>query len=158
MIVVSDTSCISNLLSIGREELLPCLFGEVLIPPAVLRELLRFHVRVPDFVRCVSPVETGQMARLSEELDLGEAEAICLALELKADRLLIDEAPGRAAALREGIPIIGLVGVLVAAKRAGHLGTIGPVLRQLEVDAGFYLSASLKDDVLRAVGEAEPSK
>jgi predicted nucleic acid-binding protein len=101
MIVVSDTSCISNLLSIGREELLPRLFGEVLIPPAVLSELLRFHVRVPDFVRCVAPAEMGKMASLSQELDLGEAEAICLALELKADRLLIDEAPGRAAALRE---------------------------------------------------------
>jgi len=66
---------------------------------------------------------------------------------------LIDEAPGRAAALREGIPIIGLVGVLVTAKRAGHLGCVGPVLPQLEVDAGFYLSAALKEDVLRAVDE-----
>ncbi len=154
MIVVSDTSSISNLLSIGREELLPGLFGEVVIPPAVLRELLRFHVRVPDFVRCVAPVERGPVARLSEELDLGEAEAICLALELKADRLLIDEAPGRAAALREGIPIIGLVGVLVTAKRAGLLSAISPILQQLENDAGFYLSASLKENVLRAVGEA----
>lgn len=109
--------------------------------------------RVPDFVRCVAPAERGRLARLSEELDLGEAEAICLALELKADRLLIDEAPGRAAALREGIPIIGLVGVLVTAKRAGHLGCVSPVLRQLEVDPGFYLSAALKEDVLRAVDE-----
>ena len=154
MIVVSDTSCISNLLSIGREELLPRLFGEVLIPPAVLSELLRFHVRVPDFVRCVAPAEMGKMASLSQELDLGEAEAICLALELKADRLLIDEAPGRAAALREGIPIIGLVGVLVTAKRTGLVGAISPILQQLEEDAGFYLSASLKENVLLAVGEA----
>lgn len=154
MIVVSDTSCISNLLSIGREELLPRLFGEVLIPPAVLSELLRFHVRIPDFVRCVAPAEMGKMASLSQELDLGEAEAICLALELKADRLLIDEAPGRAAALREGIPIIGLVGVLVTAKRIGLLSAISPILQQLENDAGFYLSASLKENVLLAVGEA----
>jgi len=85
MIDVSDTSCISNLLTIGREQLLPCLFGEVLIPPAVHRELLRFHVRLPDFLRCVAPVEMEKIAKLSEELDLGEAEAICLALELKTD-------------------------------------------------------------------------
>ena len=44
MIVVSDTSCISNLLSVGQASLLPRLFGEVPIPPAVERELLRLHI------------------------------------------------------------------------------------------------------------------
>jgi predicted nucleic acid-binding protein len=110
--------------------MLPRLFGEVLIPPAVLREMLRLHDRVPDFVRYVAPAGIAELARLSQELDLGEAEAICLALELKADRLLIDEAPGCAAALREDIPIIGLVGVLVTAKRIGVLSAISPILQQ----------------------------
>ncbi len=154
MIVVSDTSCISNLLTIGQEALLPLLFGEVLIPPAVEHELLRFHASLPDFVRCIVPAQSLRMARLMEELDPGEAEAICLAVEVKADRLLIDEAPGRAAALREGVPIIGLVGLLVAAKNSGHLAAIGPVLQRLQDEAGFYLGSSLKDDALRAVGEA----
>lgn len=57
MIVVSDTSCISNLLSIGQETLLPRLFGEVLIPPAVEHELLRFHSVLPVFVKCVVPAD-----------------------------------------------------------------------------------------------------
>jgi len=56
-------------------------------------------------------------------------------------------------AIREGLAIIGLVGVLVAAKRRGYLASIGPVLEQLEVEAGFRLSESLKADALRAVGE-----
>lgn len=154
MIVVSDTSCISNLLSVGQASLLPRLFGEVLIPPAVEDELLRFHSCLPDFVKCEAPSDQARLSRLREELDLGEAEAICLACEVKADRLLIDETLGRAAALREGLAIIGVVGVLVAAKQSGFLSSIGPVLQQLENEAGFRLSQSLKADALRAVGEA----
>lgn len=154
MIVVSDTSCISNLLSVGQEHLLPRLFGEVLIPPAVVCELMRFHSSLPEFLKPVAPTDESRIWRLRQELDLGEAEAICLALEVKADRLLIDEAIGRAAALREGLLIIGLVGVLISAKRGGYLGSIAPVLEQLENEAGFRLSLSLKIDALRSVGEA----
>jgi uncharacterized protein len=73
MIVVSDTSCLSNLLSIGQESLLPRLFGEVLVPPAVERELLRFHPRLPGFLKCVVPTDQVRLARLLPELDPGES-------------------------------------------------------------------------------------
>jgi uncharacterized protein len=132
MIVVSDTSCISNLLSVGQELLLPRLFREVLIPPAVEWELMRFHASLPEFLKRVAPTDESRIWRLRQELDLGEAEAISLAWEVKADRLLIDEAIGRAVALREGLPIIGLVGVLVSAKRCGFLRS-RPVVRSWEV-------------------------
>ena len=56
-------------------------------------------------------------------------------------------------ALREGLAIIGVVGILVTAKRSGLLPLIGPVLDQLENQAGFRLSASLKINALRMVGE-----
>lgn len=154
MIVVSDTSLVSNLLNIGRESLLPQIFGQVLIPPSVERELLRFHRELPDFLKRVAPTDQVRLSRLRGELDPGEAEAICLACESKADRLLIDESLGRAVALREGVPIIGLVGVLVLAKQRGLLVSIAPLLQQLEQVAGFRLSQSVKESALRAVGEA----
>ena len=154
MIVVSDTSCVSNLLTVGQESLLLRLFGEVLIPPAVEHELLRFHARLPEFLKRVVPTDEAQLSRLRLEVDAGEAEAISPACELKADRLLIDETIGRAVALREGVAIIGLVGLLVTAKRHGLLTSIGPVLRRLEDEAGFRLSQSLVADALRAVDEA----
>lgn len=154
MIVVSDTSCVSNLLSVGQASLLTELFGAVLIPPAVERELRRFHTSLPDFLKTAAPTDQARLVRLLQELDPGEAEAICLAHELKADRLLIYESVGRAVALREGLAIIGVVGILVAAKRRGLLVAIGPVLQRLETEAGFRLSQSLKLDALRAVGEA----
>ena len=60
MIVVSDTSCISNLLSVRKESLLVRLFGEVLIPPAVEQELLRFHTGLPLFLKCAVPTDIGR--------------------------------------------------------------------------------------------------
>lgn len=43
MIVVSDTSPLSALMTIGRPEILEKLFGEIIVPAAVWNELSRFH-------------------------------------------------------------------------------------------------------------------
>jgi predicted nucleic acid-binding protein len=154
MIVVSDTSCISNLLTIGKADLLEKLFGEVIIPPAVERELRRFHSAIPAFLKVVTPARNDLVARLSRELDAGEAEAISVACELKADRLLIDEKHGRSIALREGLAIIGIVGMLLAAKQKGLLPSLTELLNRLETEAGFRLSQSVRAAALKAAGEA----
>lgn len=153
MIVVSDTSAISNLLTIGQAHLLTEIFGNVLIPPAVEEELRRFHAILPQFLRVTSPQDATLLSRLCQELDKGEAQAICLARELKAARLLIDEKLGRDVALREGLSIIGLVGVLIAAKQKRLISSITPLLDRLEDEAGFYLASEIKTAALRAVGE-----
>ena len=154
MIVVSDTSCISNLLTVQHAHLLHLLFGEVIIPPAVEIELQRFHPDLPAFLKQASPQNTPLLSKLALELGAGEAEAICLACELKADRLLIDEKHGRKVALREGLAIIGIVGVLVTAKQKGFLLSIRALLDRLETEAGFRLSQAVRSSVLQAVGEA----
>jgi predicted nucleic acid-binding protein len=76
MIVVSDTSCISNLLTIGQAHLLAELFGEVILPPAVENELRRFHTVLPGFLKQVVPRDLEMLSRLKLEIDSGEAEAI----------------------------------------------------------------------------------
>jgi predicted nucleic acid-binding protein len=153
MIVVSDTSCISNLLTIGKADLLAELFGEVIIPPTVERELRRFHSALPAFLNVVAPARNDFVARLSRELDAGEAEAISVAFELKADRLLIDEKAGRTVALREGLAIIGIVGILLAAKQKGLLPSLTALLNRLETEAGFHLSQGVRAAALKAAGE-----
>jgi predicted nucleic acid-binding protein len=153
MIVVSDTSSISALLRIGHADLLQRLYGEVLIPEAVRDELLVFFSIVPEFLHCRQVSDAGEVKRLCSELDLGEAEAIVLAHEMHADVLLIDELNGRRIAKREGIPIIGLMGVLANAKNEGLVVAIRPLIDKLENEADFRFSAELKQDTLRLANE-----
>ena len=98
MLVVSDTSPITSLLQIGQAGILPAIFGRVLVPSAVEYELLRFHPSLPDYldVQMIQDRQTAEM--LCRELDRGEAEAIVLAEESRAEYLLMDERLGRSIA------------------------------------------------------------
>ena len=153
MIVVSDTSVITSLLHIGRISLLEQLHGAVLIPHAVHQELLRTHVRVPEFLEVRQVLDRQFVARLEAELDLGEAEAIVLAKEAKADLLLIDEKLGRQIALREGIRIAGLVGIVVEAKHRGLVDSVRKFVGQLESEDGFRVSDAVREEAFRLAGE-----
>ena len=110
---MSDTSPLTALMTVGEEWLLPQLFTEVVIPEAVQTELLRSHARLPDWLHVASVQNPAQVGKYSQIVDAGEAEAIELAQELHADRLLIDERKGRKLAVQEGVPVIGLLGVVL---------------------------------------------
>ncbi len=153
MIVVSDTSPITSLITIRRITLLQELFDTVLIPPAVERELLAFHDELPRFIRVEPVLDVALLQRLRPLLDEGEAEAIALAKWQQPEWLLMDEARGRALAEGEGIRVIGLAGALVIAKQHGFIASVTQILDALGRDAGFYLSKQIRTDVLRAAGE-----
>lgn len=57
----------------------------------------------------------------------------------------------------QSVALLGLLGVLVQAKRQGHLAALTPVLRELDEIAGFYVGGDLRREVLASVGEAEAS-
>jgi len=153
MLVVSDTSPISALLQIGRAELLEKLFGTVCIPPAVNDELIRFHSALPTFIDVRVVFDQARVKSFLNQLDLGEAEAIVLAAESNADYLLIDERRGRKAASEAGVPIIGLVGVILLAKSRGLISTVKTLLNELQASAGFYIDDLLLQKALDAAGE-----
>ena len=153
MIVVSDTSSVSALLRVGHGSLLERLYGEVLIPSAVRDELLIFFPQLPEFLQCRSVSNVNLVGRFRSELDLGEAEAIALAQETHAEILLVDELKGRRVAEREGIPIIGLMGVLLQAKRDGLIDSVRPLIERLQTEADFRLSAAFKEATLKRANE-----
>src|ERR1700733_4747424 len=105
MPTVSNTSPISNLAWIGRLNLLVDQFSEVWIPKAVETELGNLPdstvrkvidgARQEGWLKSRAASDLALVNLLMVELHPGEAEAIALALELKADRLLIDEREGR---------------------------------------------------------------
>ena len=151
MIVVSDTSPLTALLSVGEEEILPRLFGKVIVPIAVREELMQSHALLPDWLEVRDVVDLAAAKRLTLMVDEGEAEAIELAKELHADLLLIDERKGRRLAVAEGVSVIGLLVVL--AKRRGLIPSAHNLLAALKDQAGFYLSGELVDRALASVGE-----
>ena len=153
MIVISDTSAITALLQIGRIELLSSLYDEVFIPGAVRDELAEVHSQLPGFIQVVPIADTAFYSRLRAELDEGEAEAIVLAKQLKANELLIDESNGRRVALREGMQVIGLLGVILEAKGRGLIPSVRELTKQLETEARFYVTDAVKEIIFCAANE-----
>ena len=161
MIVVSNTSPITNLAAIGQLDMLRQLYAKILIPQAVYGELTFGDGNQPggQEVQTLAWIETRHVAdrvlvtALQLELDPGEAEAIALAVEVKAELLLLDERRGRMVASRLGLHVVGLLGVLSEAKQQGYLSAVKPILEDLVTTAGFWVSPRLYARVLQAAGE-----
>jgi predicted nucleic acid-binding protein len=162
LIVVSDTSPVLNLARIGRLELLRLLYRQVLIPSAVYRELTDFKSDLAPAIDLASmpwlivaaAADQNRVQELREDLDPGEAEAIVLAIERRADLLLVDERRGRRMAAAAGLTVTGLLGVVATAKRAGLIGLAKPVLDDLIQIARFWIGPDLYAEVLTELGEA----
>ena len=163
MIVVSDTSPLGSLFLIGRLSLLPALFGKVVIPGKVFDELMVLETsfghdlsefKSASWLEVVQVVDIKAVHHFQKILDKGESEAIVLAKELRADFLLMDETDGRRIAQQEGLRIIGLIGVLMRAKRTGIIEAVKPLLDELRLAADFRIAQSLYEQVLKEMKES----
>ncbi len=150
---VADTSPLIALNQIGQLDLLGNLFESVLMPPAVAAEALSVVERPSWLVeRALSQALPADLAEAG--LGPGESEAIALALEVCADRVLLDELPGRALAKHLDLPVIGTLGVLLLAKKRGLIKTIREPIEALRF-GGFRATDDLYDEVLRRAGEKD---
>ncbi len=134
-------------------DILARLYDRICVPTAVHQELLRAHNEIPGFIEVRPVAGSAELDRRRMVLDEGEACAITLAEQIHADLLLIDEKKGRLVAEQAGLRYIGLVGVLIEAKRRGVITAVASVLDRLVSEAGFRLSPLLHAAVLREVAE-----
>jgi uncharacterized protein len=163
VIIVSDTSPINNLAAINHLDLLHQLYGTVLIPEAVFRELTdpsfpvagATEVQTLDWIQVRAVNNRALVEELSSELDIGEAEAVALAVEVQPDQVLIDERRGRLVASRLNLRHTGILGILVEAKSQNLIPEVKPLLNALVNEAGFWVAKPLYENVLMFVGEAE---
>lgn len=163
MVVVSDTSPIVNLAAIGKLNLLPDLFGKVYLPVAVYDEIVVRGAGQPgsseiqtalwvEVKQCSNPL---LLQHILLELDPGEAEAIVLALELQTQNVLMDEKDGRAVALRYHLKPIGVLGILLEAKKRGLIFSVRQCMDDLSILARFYISDPLYQHLVTLAGEQD---
>lgn len=163
MPVVSNTSPLLGLAAIEQLHLLRQQFGEILIPPAVLQELkLDTDFTGTHFLR--QAIDTGWLRveaisnaalvqSLRIDLDWGESEAIALSIEQGIMTIVMDERDGRTRAKAMGLSPIGVVGILLRAKKSNEIASISNALNALRESAGFFISKTFQDEILREAGE-----
>jgi predicted nucleic acid-binding protein len=161
MIVVSNTSPLTNLAAIGQFALLHELYGAIQIAEEVWEELNAFGQPWPGSREVANSPWISQkqvknkelIQALRRDLDRGEAATIALAVELKADLVLLDEQDGRHAAQRMSLRPLGVLGILLEAKRKGIIAVVKPHVDNLRQTAGFYLSDAVYQTVLNLATE-----
>jgi len=153
MIVIADTGPVNYLILIHEVEVLPALYGQILVPSTVCEELRR--PLAPEAVRAwiTEPPAWLEVRRPSKppdaqlaHLDAGERDAILLAEELAADKLIIDEIRGRREAARRQLPFTGTLGVLSAAAERGLLDLRSAVDRLRQTN--FHIAPDILDRLI----------
>ena len=161
MIVVSDTTPFSELAKIDKMNLIRDIFGKVVIPEDVYRELTAGTHSAADAVPFASWIEVRSPAnsqnvsalRSATKLGLGECAAMILAEELDANQVLIDDLDARRVAQSRNLPVIGTVGLLLIAKRRGLIDSVKEILDAL-IARDTRISPRLYQEVLAIAQES----
>jgi predicted nucleic acid-binding protein len=126
MIIVSDTTAINYLVLIGEAYLPKVLFEEIIIPQAVNEELRRDKtpIQVRDWIdsqaHWLNVMQASQeLPETAKALGKGEREAIALAVELKADAILLDDKRAKIEARSRNISVITILNILEAGAQRG---------------------------------------
>ncbi len=158
-IVISNTSPIFYLHRIGLLELLRKLYGEIIIPNAVLEELEEGKKAGEDIPAVqeykwikVKRISVPSYIKIIPDLGKGEAEVLALGIEERNHLLIIDDALARAIAKLQSLKFTGTAGILLKAKKAGLINEIKPILNKLK-ESGFFLKEKIAADILKLSGE-----
>jgi predicted nucleic acid-binding protein len=161
VIVVADAGPLIYLDGIGKLDLLPALYGRVLVPRRVFEEVVVEGAGLPGAAGVAAagwlevvdiPADDLVYAALRTAVDSGEAAAIALAARTHADVVLIDDRAGRLAATQLGLLVRGTLAILVEAKRRGHVDAVKPLIARMHA-AGFRATPAIVAAILELASE-----
>lgn len=157
--VIVNTSPLFYLHRLDCLDCLEKLYGEIIIPEAVMLELeegRKVGEDVPDIADCqwikVKKVTIPAFIKIISDLGSGEAEVMALGCEEKEPLLIIDDSLARRIAKLQAFKFTGTAGVLLKARKKGYITEIKPLIERLR-EVGFYLSDRLIADILKMAEE-----
>ena len=154
--VIANTTPLIALANIDRLELLRELYGTIIVPQAVIDEIIREpakqRVRNAAWIKVEAIRDPSQKDIFRARLHAGEVEVIILAREQKADLVIIDDDAAKKTAKFLGLNVTGTLGILLKAKREGYLEKVEPIMNELILD-GLFISDTVKRYVLKEAGE-----
>lgn len=147
--VITDTSCIILLDKIEALDLLHALYPFVLTTVQIANE---FGKPLPHWIELKEVHDTDMLNSFAEKVDLGEASAIALALELTSPLLIIDDLKGRNLASQLQLNYTGTLGLLISAKQKGIIAEINPYFEKIKL-TDFRITPALLNKILKEYGE-----
>ena len=163
-LVICDSSTLIHLTSIGRLALRQTFYERITIRPAVWNEVLEqgagrvgarevAEAHQAGWIDLSAPADQPLMSLLRRDLDAGESEVIALALERKADLILLDESEARRIADRYGLAKTGVIGLLIRAWREGLVDSLEVELDRLQTQGGFWIEAGWVQWILATIAK-----
>ena len=162
-VVVSDTTPLHYLILIGRDSVLEKLYGQVIVPPAVLQEL--GHPAAPPAISAWAKSPPVWLTVQSpavipprfDNLDLGERQALALAKEIHADFVLLDDKVARRFAESESLKVKGTLGIVADAAKAGLLNFRATVeaLQQSTMHLDAKLAQNIIEEYEKGLGKGK---
>ena len=156
--VVVNTTPLIALAGIGQLELLHQLYGEIMIPKAVLDELesepAHSLVLKADWIQKKAIEHPERKDLFRARLHSGEVEVMILSEEESADLVIMDDNTAKKTAKFLGWNVTGTLGILVKAKQDSLIKKVAPLIQSL-IDDGFFVDAKTKILVLRNAGEIQ---
>lgn len=158
-LIISNTTPIINFAEIDRLDVLQGLFGNVVIPPAVVEELRAKRDLFPkagdatSHFEMVLPQDRLLSKGFGSVVHAGEAECLTLAMEHPGSLLILDDLQARALAKANGLRFTGTLGCLVEAKSRGLVDAVAPLIEKLRDSARFWISTEVETRILRDAKE-----
>ncbi len=146
---ISNSSCLIALDAVGHVDILQKLYNTITVPDAVVQECGK---SLPSWASVQSVQNQLLMQSLNVQLGEGEAEAIALAMECAATRVILDDKKARRIAKQLQLPTTGTLAVVLRAKQIGLIPKIRDVLDALR-GFGFFVSDALAQQLIQAAGE-----